>query len=188
MNAPELQRLLADVRAGTASPAEASDRILAALREAPFEALGFARVDTHREWRQGFPEVILGIGKTPAQIAAIAARTQPSMFRRSSRAGTMIVTSGASASGSAGTPRKSRERRTRQIVIAGPMIHGDAASSATASAVTETTGRRRPVPRVRARARSPRAAERLRAHAGAGPAPRHRPCHPSRSSRCGTCP
>src|SRR5688572_501286 len=74
MNAPELQRLLADVRAGTASPAEASDRILAALREAPYEDLGFARVDTHREWRQGFPEVILGIGKTPAQIAAIAAR------------------------------------------------------------------------------------------------------------------
>jgi len=36
--------------------------------------LGFARVDVDRERRQGFPEVILGIGKTPAQIAAIAAR------------------------------------------------------------------------------------------------------------------
>jgi NCAIR mutase (PurE)-related protein len=31
-------------------------------------------VDTHRELRQGFPEVILGLGKTPAQIAAIAER------------------------------------------------------------------------------------------------------------------
>ena len=45
-----------------------------ALRVAPFEDLGFARVDTHRELRQGFPEVILGLGKTPAQIAAIAER------------------------------------------------------------------------------------------------------------------
>ena len=44
------------------------------MRAAPFEDLGFARVDTHRELRQGFPEVILGLGKTPAQIAAIAHR------------------------------------------------------------------------------------------------------------------
>src|SRR5262249_26693546 len=35
--------------------------------------LGYARVDHHRAIRQGFPEVILGLGKTPAQIAAIAA-------------------------------------------------------------------------------------------------------------------
>ena len=44
------------------------------MRAAPFEDLGFARVDTHRELRQGFPEVILGLGKTPAQVAAIAGR------------------------------------------------------------------------------------------------------------------
>lgn len=40
----------------------------------PFDDLGFARVDVDRERRQGFPEVILGVGKTPAQIAAIAER------------------------------------------------------------------------------------------------------------------
>ncbi|MDK3160211.1 hypothetical protein QPK87_27170 [Kamptonema cortianum] len=34
--------------------------------------LGFAKVDTDRERRQGFPEVIFGEGKTPAQIARIA--------------------------------------------------------------------------------------------------------------------
>jgi NCAIR mutase (PurE)-related protein len=39
-----------------------------------FDDLGFARVDLDRERRQGFPEVILGLGKTPAQIAAIAER------------------------------------------------------------------------------------------------------------------
>jgi NCAIR mutase (PurE)-related protein len=44
------------------------------MRAAPFEDLGFARVDTHRAVRQGFPEVILGLGKSPAQIAAIAER------------------------------------------------------------------------------------------------------------------
>jgi len=70
----ELQRLFEDVRTGTVAPAAASTRVLHALRAAPFEDLGFARVDTHRELRQGFPEVILGVGKTPAQIAAIASR------------------------------------------------------------------------------------------------------------------
>jgi len=72
MTSLELETLLDSVRAGTVDPAAAGARIAAALRAAPFEDLGFARVDTHREIRQGFPEVILGLGKTPAQIAAIA--------------------------------------------------------------------------------------------------------------------
>ena len=58
----------------TIDPSTAADEIIAVLRMAPFEDLGFARVDTHRALRQGFPEVILGLGKTPAQIAAIAER------------------------------------------------------------------------------------------------------------------
>src|SRR5262249_51519695 len=33
--------------------------------------LGFAKVDHHRALRQGFPEVILGSGKEPKDIAAI---------------------------------------------------------------------------------------------------------------------
>jgi hypothetical protein len=74
MNSTELQKLLESVRAGDIAPDEASERIGTVLRAAPFEDLGFARVDTHRELRQGFPEVILGIGKTPDQIGAIAAR------------------------------------------------------------------------------------------------------------------
>src|SRR5687767_15626380 len=74
MNQSELQHLLDDVRTGTTAAATAADRILEAMRAAPFEDLGFARVDTHRELRQGFPEVILGVGKTPDQIAAIAER------------------------------------------------------------------------------------------------------------------
>lgn len=74
MTTSELQRLLDDVRTGALDPAAAFARIHEALRVAPFEDLGFARVDHHRELRQGFPEVILGVGKTPAQIAAIAER------------------------------------------------------------------------------------------------------------------
>jgi NCAIR mutase (PurE)-related protein len=74
MTSSALQELLESVRRGTVDPAIASKQISLAMRAAPFEDLGFARVDTHREIRQGFPEVILGLGKTPAQIAAIAAR------------------------------------------------------------------------------------------------------------------
>ena len=69
----QLQDLLDQVARGEVEPADARDRLLDAFRARPFEDLGFARVDHHRSVRQGFPEVILGLGKTPAQIAAIAA-------------------------------------------------------------------------------------------------------------------
>ncbi|MBW8862775.1 MAG: 1-(5-phosphoribosyl)-5-amino-4-imidazole-carboxylate carboxylase, partial [Acidobacteria bacterium] len=69
----QLQDLLEQVARGEVEPATARDRLLDAFRARPFEDLGFARVDHHRSVRQGFPEVILGLGKTPAQIAAIAA-------------------------------------------------------------------------------------------------------------------
>src|SRR4029077_11835686 len=72
MNPAELRHLLRDVAAGAADPGDAERRLLEALRAAPFEDLGFARVDHHRSIRQGFPEVVLGLGKTPAQIAAIS--------------------------------------------------------------------------------------------------------------------
>jgi hypothetical protein len=48
--------------------------LLARFRAEPFEDLGFARVDHHRAARKGFPEVVFGQGKTPAQVAAIAGR------------------------------------------------------------------------------------------------------------------
>jgi NCAIR mutase (PurE)-related protein len=68
----QLQDLLEQVARGDLDPDRARERVLATLRERPFEDLGFARVDHHRSLRQGFPEVILGLGKTPAQIADIA--------------------------------------------------------------------------------------------------------------------
>src|SRR5881409_2223833 len=69
----QLQDLLEQVARGELDTASARDRLLEAFRARPFEDLGFARVDHHRSVRQGFPEVILGLGKTPAQIAEIAA-------------------------------------------------------------------------------------------------------------------
>jgi hypothetical protein len=68
----QLQDLLEQVARGDIDVATARDRLVTALRARPFEDLGFARVDHHRAVRQGFPEVVLGLGKTPAQIAAIA--------------------------------------------------------------------------------------------------------------------
>jgi len=63
----DLRDLLEAVRAGTTTPDDALDR----LSQLPYRDLGFARVDTHRELRQGAPEAILAEGKTPDQVAAI---------------------------------------------------------------------------------------------------------------------
>jgi NCAIR mutase (PurE)-related protein len=74
MNRQQLRGLLEDVRSGNLTLEAAQDRLLQFLRQAPFENLGFARVDHHRNARQGFPEVVFGQGKSPGQIAASAAR------------------------------------------------------------------------------------------------------------------
>ncbi len=44
---------------------------LARLRHLPFEDIGFAKIDHHRALRQGFPEVVMGQGKGPNEIASI---------------------------------------------------------------------------------------------------------------------
>src|SRR5213595_3419089 len=74
MTGPRIREVLDQVHRGELTPAEAETALADHLRTLPFEDLGFARVDHHRALQQGFPEVILGLGKTPAQIAAIAGR------------------------------------------------------------------------------------------------------------------
>jgi len=69
----QLQDLLEQVAGGQLDVDTARRRLVDAFRARPFEDLGFARVDHHRAVRHGFPEVVLGIAKTPAQIGAIAA-------------------------------------------------------------------------------------------------------------------
>lgn len=68
-NKHDILCLLRQVASGETKPEDA----LLALKEAPFEDLGYAKVDLHRSVRQGAAEVIYGAGKTPEQIAGIAA-------------------------------------------------------------------------------------------------------------------
>ena len=67
MSPDSLRQLLEQVQ-NQNLPVEAA---LTQLRDLPFQDLGFATVDHHRALRQGFPEVVFGAGKTPAQIAQI---------------------------------------------------------------------------------------------------------------------
>ena len=48
------------------------DEALLKLKAAPYEDIGYAKVDLHRKVRQGVAEVIYGAGKTAAQIEGIA--------------------------------------------------------------------------------------------------------------------
>ena len=67
-NKQDILYLLRQVSEGTVAPEDA----LLQLKEAPFEDLGYAKVDFHRSVRQGAAEVIYGASKTPEQIAGIA--------------------------------------------------------------------------------------------------------------------
>jgi NCAIR mutase (PurE)-related protein len=73
----EAVRLLERFRVGRVS----CDEVVRRFQAAPVEELGFATVDTHRALRKGFPEVIFGAGKTPAQVVSIATR----LFAREQR-------------------------------------------------------------------------------------------------------
>lgn len=66
-NKRDILSVLRDVEAGALSPEEA----LLRLKLAPFEDLGYAKVDHHRAVRQGTVEVIYGQSKTAEQIAGI---------------------------------------------------------------------------------------------------------------------
>src|SRR5689334_25259694 len=70
MDESALRKLLEQVRDSQLSPEEAISR----LRHLPFEDLGFAKIDHHRQIRSGMPEVIYSAGKTPEQVAEIFAR------------------------------------------------------------------------------------------------------------------
>lgn len=70
----ELRAVLDQVQTGALTPEAAHARLLQFLRHGVFEDLGYARVDHHRSIRQGFPEVVFGLGKTPQQIASISER------------------------------------------------------------------------------------------------------------------
>lgn len=70
MNTEQLQKLLSRVKTGEITIDEAVEK----LRHLPFEDLGFAHIDHHRQIRCGFPEAIYCPGKTTGQIVDIFAR------------------------------------------------------------------------------------------------------------------
>lgn len=67
MDARDVKKLLEEVKDGKLETDEALNR----LRILPYEDIGFARIDTHRTLRKGFPEVVLCQGKTLGQIKKI---------------------------------------------------------------------------------------------------------------------
>ncbi|MBE0598825.1 MAG: nickel pincer cofactor biosynthesis protein LarB [Desulfuromonadales bacterium] len=81
MDPAELKKLLTDVREGSLSIENGMER----LRTLPFEDIGVALIDHHRELRQGAPEVVLGEGKSPDQLLAI-------VTRMAERGGNILVT------------------------------------------------------------------------------------------------
>ena len=66
----EVEALLIGVRDGALTVPDALKR----LRYLPVDDLGFAKLDTHREFRQGLAEAIYAAGKSPGQVVDIGRR------------------------------------------------------------------------------------------------------------------
>ena len=64
MNKDQIKQLLEAVQSGQVDV----DSALEKFRSLPYDDLGFAKIDTHRAVRRGFPEVIFCSGKTDKQI------------------------------------------------------------------------------------------------------------------------
>lgn len=81
MDIKNLRNLLEDVKAGGIDVDQAMQR----LRTLPYEDIGFARIDSHRAVRTGFPEVVFCQGKTELQVVEI-------LKRLSARCGCVMAT------------------------------------------------------------------------------------------------
>lgn len=85
MDRKNLEKILMDIKDQKISVHKA----LLWLKEFPFDDLGFAKIDTHRHLRRGFPEVIFGQGKTDDQIIKIIkkiySKCQPVLVTRTTK-------------------------------------------------------------------------------------------------------
>ena len=117
MDRARLETLLKSVQEGTVCV----DAALDALRDFPYEDLGFARLDTHRALRTGHPEVVFCQGKTPEQCVAIA--------RRLSEAADRILLTRASAEVAAAVlaavPNTTHYEAARCLVVGAPPADQD---------------------------------------------------------------
>jgi NCAIR mutase (PurE)-related protein len=112
VNAESIRKLFDEVRKGKLTP----DDAVARLRHMPFEDLGFAKVDHHRALRAGMPEVILGQGKTPAQVVGI--------FTRLAKHGGNVLATRADAKQFAAVKKKVRAVEYRELARA-IVLHRD---------------------------------------------------------------
>ncbi|KUO65964.1 MAG: 1-(5-phosphoribosyl)-5-amino-4-imidazole-carboxylate carboxylase [Gracilibacter sp. BRH_c7a] len=82
MERKQLQKLLESLVTGNTS----MDKVIEKLECLPYEDIGYARLDYHRQLRTGFPEVVFCQGKTVDQVAGIftklAAKTRPVLGTR----------------------------------------------------------------------------------------------------------
>ena len=76
MKDEDIRELLRQYKEGSIQ----EEAVMQKMRDIPFEDMGFAEVDHHREMRQGFPEVIYAEGKTKEQVLSIL----QSLYRNSS--------------------------------------------------------------------------------------------------------
>ena len=68
MNQKQLKKILTEIYKKKISPDDAIKK----LQILPYENIEFAKIDHHRSIRRGFPEVILGEGKSAEHVASIA--------------------------------------------------------------------------------------------------------------------
>jgi len=148
MDRRRVESILRRLRSGNATVAEA----MAALRGLPFEDLGFAKIDTHRSLRRGFPEAVYCPGKTDLQIVDIVRRlarnssvilathASPNTFERVRKAlrGTPVAYHGAARLIVVGTPPKRRTGLV-SVVTAGT---SDAPVAEEAALTAESMGAR----------------------------------------------
>src|SRR3990172_6924446 len=78
-----MEALLRDLKAGKATVSEAME----ALRDLPYEDLGFAKIDSHRDLRRGHPEVILCLVEIARRMSAshdlvLATRASKAVYDR----------------------------------------------------------------------------------------------------------
>lgn len=69
MTKKEMEQMLREVQSGSRSVEQALEQ----MQEMPYKDLEYAKVDYHRELRNGFPEVIYSPGKSLEQIRGIVA-------------------------------------------------------------------------------------------------------------------
>ncbi len=116
MSQREIYDILRDVEQGRMSASDAALR----LKLKPFDDIGYAKIDYHRELRQGAAEVIYGQGKTAGQILGILEN-----MRQNGRRSVLITRIDAATAAAVGQGAELRYHEDARVAVAGPMPEPD---------------------------------------------------------------